>query len=125
MLCDKAIDTYKFLSHANNRTIDDKTVTPNNYKYSEIREFLNDTFYEKAFLEGDDYLLTKEVDNSTASQYNPNYDNPYTCENTMDTIFLPSYQDLIKEEYGFGNGTISNDSRKAKYTDYSDISVSA
>lgn len=119
LLCDKAIDTYKFLSHTNNRTIDDKNVTPNNYKYSEIREFLNDAFYEKAFIEGDDYLLTKEVDNSTATQYNPNYDNPYTCENTMDTIFLPSYQDLIKEEYGFGDGTISNDSRKAKYTDYS------
>ena len=62
----------------------------NNYKYSEVRAWLNATFYKIAFSELQrEIILETIVDNSSKST-GLTY-NPCACENTQDKIFLLSY----------------------------------
>jgi hypothetical protein len=79
-------------------------VYANNYAESEVRAWLNDQFYNIAFNKLQKSLIqTTEVDNSV---YSTGYDpNPYTCENTFDKIFLPSYREVTNTAYGFINNT--------------------
>lgn len=71
----------------------------NNYKCSEIREWLNDDFYNTAFNLNDSHILITTVDNSAATTERPI--NPFACEDTEDKIFFPSYADYVNPSYGF------------------------
>lgn len=79
------------------REIDGKTIYPNNYKYSDIRAWLNNDFYNTAFALGSSNIKTTIVDNS-ASTLNPG-SGQYACENTEDKVFLPSYNDFQNKSY--------------------------
>ncbi len=84
----------------------------NNYKYSSIRYWLNNTFYNWAF-DGNDQSIIREtlVDNSVEST-REDY-NKFVCENTTDEIFLLSNKDLAYSNYGFNYST-----RELKSTSY-------
>ena len=74
-------------------------VYANNYKHSEIRRFLNSTFYDVAFTEKQkELIVTTEVDNSIDSALGSE---ECLCENTFDNIFLLSIADIVNEKYGF------------------------
>ena len=66
----------------------------NNYKYSELRRFLNADFMDFAFSEEQKALIQKdvEVDNSLASTGQTS--NPYVCENTFDDVWALSVSDV-------------------------------
>ena len=100
LLSDLPLDAQEFY-HAEGRT-DGKDVYPNNYEYSNIRKWLNETFYNTAFNELQQQLIMiTEVDNSFDSVAKSTQ-NPYICDNTMDKIFLPSYVDTKDGgNYGF------------------------
>ena len=102
-----------FYDYTLTRTIDGKTVYANNYEYSTIRSWLNDNFYNTAFTkEEQQIILDTLVDNSVSSTgYTKN---PYTCNDTIDKIFLLSNSDVVNSKYGFS----SNISRQLKSTDY-------
>lgn len=52
-------------SFEDEREIDEKTIYPNNYEYSDMRKRLNKGFYNKSFTEDlETYINTTEVDNS-------------------------------------------------------------
>lgn len=68
----------------------------NNYKNSDIRSWLNNEFYNYAFVFHDDYIKITDVDNSAATTDTAN--NPFACENTQDKVFLPSCQDYSNFE---------------------------
>ena len=90
----------------------------NNYKHSEIREWLNGSFLSRTFSD-DSLLLTTEVDNSLSSTNNDG--GSFVCEATYDKVFLLSYQEVLSTEYGFNPGssyTHPDSSRAAKSTDY-------
>ena len=109
------------------RNIDDNDIYLNNYKYSNIRAWLNGYngtdykitdytnkgFYDLAFKDNEKAaIVTKEIDNSASTT---NYSgNMFACENTYDKIYLFSYQDMYNSNYGF----INNISREVKLTDY-------
>lgn len=88
----------------------------NNYKSSEIREWLNGDFYNSAFFLDNDNILTTIVDNSASTTISP--DNKWACENTNDKVFLPSYQDFINGSYGFSTSTAMSETRTRKTTDW-------
>lgn len=100
----------------------------NNYANSEIRAWLNDTFYNTAFndLQKEIIQLTT-VDNSVRST-NPNNNatefnsgnNSYACEDTQDRVFLLSEQEVTNSAYGF-NADYSNydTARRMQTSDYS------
>ena len=89
----------------------------NNYEYSEIRNWLNNDFYNSAFALESSYIQTTVVDNSASTTNN--ISNPYACINTEDKVFLPSYQDYINSDYGFSTSYDFTDvNRYCKTTDW-------
>ena len=67
-------------------------ICENNYKYSEVRRWLNENFYSTAFNELQQALIrTTIVDNSPESTGNSV--NEYACEDTEDKVFLLSYEE--------------------------------
>ena len=85
-------------------------VYANNYEYSEIREYLNDTFYNTAFnAEEKSLIVTTTVDNSidsifgsytSESGYTEDTFN-YQCRDTQDNVFLLSLSDVNNSKYGY------------------------
>ena len=100
------------------RLIDGVDIAPNNYKYSSIREFLNNTFLNSAFtVKQQESILITEVDNRISSTTWLN--NQYICENTFDKIYLLSCKDTLNTSYGFSSSKSNSDeSRRAIITDY-------
>lgn len=85
----------------------------NNYELSNIRQFLNDNFYNTAFNGLQKALIeTIEVDNSASSAEEKA--SKYACNNTLDKMFLLSYSDLTNSSYGLD----SEIARQTKGTDY-------
>jgi len=89
-----------------------------NYANSEIRDWLNNQFYETAFTELlQKIILTTTVDNSEASTgYVPN---PYACTDTEDKVFLLSYKEAIDSDYGFLSSDSTDTVRRMRTSDYS------
>ena len=96
----------------------------NNYKESSIRSWLNNEFYNTAFLDSKSRIKTTHIDNSPISTGNEN--NKYTCDDTDDKVFLLSRQDYQNDDYGFADESDGNyknkannkEKRKSKGTDY-------
>ena len=91
----------------------------NNYMNSEIRAWLNNEFYNTAFNTLQQELIQiTEVDNSVYSTGDSS--NPYTCANTNDKIFLPSYREMVNTAYGFSSDYTAYDTARRRLTsDYS------
>jgi len=83
----------------------------NNYENSEIRNWLNNDFLNKAFAD-QSVIATTSVDNSVASTGLDS--NTYVCETTYDKLFLLSRQEAQNANYGFENDA----DKSAKVTDY-------
>ena len=113
VLSEYILDQAQYYNNTSNRTIDGQTIYPNNYKYSDIRGFLNNEFLNAAFKTNEQSLIiVSEVDNSASTTYSSS--NPYACENTYDKIYLLSFQDMLNTSYGFSSET----DRRALVTDY-------
>lgn len=99
-----------------NKRYDDSS---NNYMNSEIRAWLNGEFYNKAFTALQQELI--QITNVDNSVYSTGYSsNPYTCANTNDKIFLPSYREMVNTAYGFSSDYIAYDTARRRLTsDYS------
>lgn len=119
---DKILDSQTFY-HGNNSNstalrapYDSETtanVYDNNYKYSDIRGWLNDDFYSLAF-KADDKSNIK-----TSTVINTISGNTYACENTEDKVFLLSDDELKDESYKFNSdGKEIDNARETISTDY-------
>lgn len=125
LMCDIAIDSQQYY-HDNNKImmIDDKTIYANNYAESEIRKWLNETFYNTAFNDLQKAIIrTTSVDNSarSTSPYNELWnkgENEYACENTLDKVFLLSEYEVTNPDYGFSESTSWDETRQLKSSDY-------
>lgn len=125
LLCDMILDAQ---AYQNERTDVDGTyyttfngapdgIYANNYAYSTIRSWLNDTFYETAFTELEQQIiLTTTVKNDIQSTGDT--DNPYVCQDTQDKIFLLSAKDVMNAEYGFSTEPTLDETRKKAPTPY-------
>ena len=106
------LDSQQFYHSTSAHTVDGKEVYANNYAHSDIRAWLNDTFYNTAFNATQQEMIQyTEVDNSAATTYYPTADDT-ACENTLDKIFLPSYAD-VKNNGNFGFKSASDRQRAA------------
>ena len=118
--------------------INGETVYPNNYKYSNVRaylngayepddpqerKYLNSGFLQTAFTENaQDLIEVTRVDNSALSAAYSNTPNSqavlYECEDTYDKIFLLSMQEVTNSEYGFRSYSLKDSTRQRYVTDY-------
>ena len=133
ILCDSIIANVAYQPDHDNNYYTTANEVPegtnaNNYKYSNVRKWLNSTFYETAFsnLESS-VILTTEVDNSAKSTnlygketwFNSGVNN-YACENTNDKIFLLSTEEATNGNYGFESyHSIYDMARRMLTSDYS------
>ena len=98
IFCDSMLVNHYYHHTSSSTTIDGQTVYANNYKYSDIRAWLNDEFYKTAFGDLQQALIqTTEVDNS--AQSTDSSSNRYACENTFDKVFLLSYDEITDSKY--------------------------
>ncbi len=105
------LDAHDYDSSTSNRTIDGKTVYPNNYEHSGIRGWLNGGFYDSAFSLNNSCVLTTTVENFASTTGSSG--NPYACENTQDKVYLLSYKDYENSDY-FADAA----ARRCKTTDW-------
>ena len=106
ILCEMIIDSQDYYVSAENSSTfshNGGTGYANNYALSNIRKWLNNTFYNTAFstIEKKLILLTT-VDNSATSTNtydNPNVSNNYVCSSTRDYVFLLSRQEVTNTNY--------------------------
>ena len=70
------------------------TVYKADYEKSDIREWLNNDFYNAAFALNNTYIQTTEVDNSPSTT--DAIDNMNCCNNTFDNVYLGSFQDFYR-----------------------------
>ena len=133
-------------SNQGDRTIDGTTVYANNYKYSQLRAYLNglDYYYydgsstvtktdynEKGFLQtaftstAQNFIATTTVDNSAATTADTGGNiaqaTSYVCDNTRDKLFLLSEYEATTEVYGFNTYNTADDNRLRIPTDYARI----
>ena len=111
------VHCYYDYSSSSERTIDGQTIYNNNYEYSDIRLWLNNQFFDSAFALNSKNIQITLVDNSAATTQATS-ENNYACNDTMDKVFLPSYQDYINSAYGFSTSGDSSDTRCCKVTDW-------
>jgi hypothetical protein len=110
------LDAHCYYNSTSSRTIDGRTVYANNYKYSDIRTWLNNNFYNSAFALGNSHIQTTTVNNSASTTNNTS--NSYACAITEDKVFLPSYRDYINSSYGFSTLVSQTDTRYCRTTDW-------
>lgn len=110
------LDSQDYYYKLSNEVVEDEEeIHVNNYSSSNIRKWLNETFYNQAFkvLEKD-IFIDMEIDNSlssTGDRYND-----YICDNTNDKLSILSITDLNK--YYPLNDDINYEKRYATSTDY-------
>lgn len=103
LLSSKLLDAHNYYSYYETRTINGESILPNNYEYSDIREFLNNDFYSVAFKTNDSYIQTSTSENN-------------------DKIYLLTYQDYLNASYGFETNLEEQSlSRECKTTDYARV----
>lgn len=91
LVSEKLIDVQRYHRNSSIRTIDEKTIYSNNYKYSDIRKWLNNDFISASFAFNKSNLTIMEIDNSKESTATP--DSGLECENTFDYVTLLSYKE--------------------------------
>lgn len=121
LLCDIAIDSQQYYNKTcigENRTINGQTIYSNNYAESDIRKWLNQTFYNTAFTALQKNIIqTTLVDNSASSTAFSA--NKYACKNTNDKVFLLSYKEVINTNYNFSENPDKYDEKRQMYcTEY-------
>lgn len=90
----------------------------NNYAYSQLRAWLNGTFYDTAFnILQQDIICQVLVDNGAASMGYSESD--FSCADTKDNVFLLSYAEVTNAAYGFAaSGNASDPARCLATSDY-------
>lgn len=133
LLSEFTLDSQNFYTYGyGTRTINNQTIYPNNYEYSNIRAWLNGYngtsynvedytnkgFIDIAFTEEEKAIIkTTLVDNSLESTVDK--ENQYVCNNTNDKIYLLSYQEATNTSYGFDSDRkIYDSARLVQPTDY-------
>ncbi len=99
------------------RTINEQTVYASNYEHSEIRVWLNETFYNAAFSNVDKSIIVKTTLNNSAI----NTTSAYNSGSTTDNVWLLSYAEAMNTAYGFSNEKGSDTTRKGAYSEYAQI----
>ena len=130
LLCEMAIDCQNVYIKGENMGYittmpNGQKIYQNNYEYSTIRTWLNETFYNAAFND-----IEKSVIQLTTVDNSPRSGNPYNnenqwdtsrrpCADTQDYVYLPSEREVTTPDYGFNTSYSNKDEERQKQsTDY-------
>ena len=116
LVADIIVDSQDFNHTGKSFTVDNETIYGNNYEYSTIRQWLNFDFYYTAFNKLEQSLILSTIVDNSASTTSYPY-NDFTCKNTIDKLFLLSYEEVNNSEYGFSQPAL----RQLNATDYAKV----
>ena len=132
LLSESIIDGKQYYNNpSSRRKIDDITVYANNYKYSDIRAWLNgydgtsydssnytnNGFYDIAFTEEEKALINTTLVKNDLSSTGDSY-NYHISDDTNDKIYLLSYADITNLFYKFPSNADPATIRQATTSDY-------
>jgi len=118
LFCDSIIYSMRYSdSRVHVRHINNEIVYKGNWEYSEIRHWLNNEFYQKAFSEEQRKMIVPTLNCNGKSSF---VDNEYTRiqKDTIDNVFIFGFDDLVKKEYGFSTSPKTYSKRSRIVTDY-------
>ena len=128
ILCEMIIDSQEYYSSNSSYSFSHNGGTgyANNYALSNIRKWLNDTFYNTAFTDLQKQLIVLTTVDNSARSTNPNNNatewnsgtNTCACANTEDYVFLLSLQEVTNSAYGFSSCGDFDTARRKQNTDY-------
>lgn len=99
--------------HSRSSRNDSEKIYANNYKESDVRTWLNETFLDISFASTAQAIIqTTDIRNDLASTEDES--NAYICADTADKVFLLSRQEVSNAAFGFHN----DENRILKSTDY-------
>ncbi len=85
----------------------------NNYKYSSIRKWLNDDFYNLAFSTVEQSIIKTTLNENKAIQVDSGTESAqYSAPDTEDKVFLLSFDDIRNYDYGFNEDYNSVDNNR-------------
>lgn len=120
-----AIERYDDEYYAGKGETTTKSVYANDYKFSDIRAWLNENFYLTAFNSSEQSIIrTTEVSNDLASTVD--YDGMLeeltdsSRENSTDKVFLLSEYEITDPQYGFASYITHDEKRRKKPSDYAE-----
>ena len=112
------LDSQEYYDNNEIRTINETTIYPNNYEYSNIRKWRNETFYNTAFTSSEKSAIVKTtLDNSA---YSTSY-SEYDSNSTTDNIWVLSYDEVLNADYGFSDDAGNCKARASAGSDYADV----
>lgn len=112
LLSERVLEYTSFYGDTSDRTIDETTIHPNNYLYSDVRTWLNNDFFNSAFQMNNSYFKYLNVSSPSTSIVDEE-------SATTDKITLPSTSDLSRSAYGFVSVSNKVDTaRQAVTTDW-------
>lgn len=102
-----------------NKKVDGETYCLDNYAASELRNWLNGSFYSTSFSTAEkDMIAVTTVDNGKNSSLSGD-EYYYWCEDTEDKVFMLSEKEATNEDYGFNADWLAYDeARRLLATDY-------
>lgn len=104
-------DAYGNIAYHNDKTY---THFANNWEYSTVRTWLNETFFVTAFSSSErSQIPCTKLTTPACSTFRSDYD----VGETGDYVFLPSYQDMLNSLYGFSSDDFDYN-RRAHSSDY-------
>ncbi len=118
VMCTKAVDSqaYQDFVYRNGNDYYNSKGSANfasDWATSSLRQWLNEDFYKAAFTDSEKAQIgTSLVE--TSSTYSPQY----SCADTYDKIFLPTFGDVLNSEYGFDPSYSNDPAKQLKSTDY-------
>ena len=122
ILAELILDAQEFYPSTSSHTENGTTIYANNWEYSTIRKWLNETFYNVAFNDLQKALIVAtELDNKTTA-YDGSSNSNATCQNnTTDKVFLLSYKDILNTSYGFLSSGTNNTAMRKQTSDYAQV----
>ena len=109
------VDAQIYVSETNTRLIDDRIIYPSNYEHSDIRKWCNNVFYNQAFSDAEKELVVYKTINN---QYPINLSVDVYDRDTEDYVYIPSFQEMTEEFYGYEPSGIFSYSRFCTPSDY-------
>ena len=93
LITDLIVDFMEYYHSQNDRSINGKTIYANNWEYSNIREWLNNKFYNLAFNEKEKELILEKLINNKESFHSFSSKYFRSQNDTVDKVYLLSYHE--------------------------------
>lgn len=115
LISNNILDAQIYVTETGTRLIDGRIIYPSNYEHSDIRKWCNNVFYNQAFSTEEQAVIRLKTINN---QYPVNLGVECNDRDTEDYVYIPSFQEMTEELYGYEELGIFSYSRFSTPSDF-------